>query len=106
MSAAAFRTGDYVLIREDYPPGHVRTPVYVRGKRWRIVRRLGEFGNPELIAYRLEGPPKALFAVRFAQADLWPDYAGPMGDTVDLDIYEHWLLPSGPAEDEHAGANS
>ncbi len=98
---SAFRTGDFVIVRDDYPPGHVRTPVYVRGKRGRIVRKLGEFENPELIAYRLKGPRKALFAVRFAQTDLWPDYRGPRGDTVDLDLYEHWLTPTGPEPEEH-----
>ena len=97
----AFRTGDYVIVREDYPPGHVRTPVYVRGKCGRIVRKLGEFENPELIAYRLKGRRRALFAVRFAQTDLWPDYRGPQGDTVDLDLYEHWLTPTRPEPEEH-----
>jgi len=36
-------------------------------------------------------PKKRLFEVRFKQKDLWPDYAGPESDTLDIDIYEHWL---------------
>jgi len=35
--------------------------------------------------------------VRFRQRDVWPDYAGPEGDTVDIEIYEHWLEPEGDA---------
>lgn len=87
----AFAPGDKVRVREDFPPGHIRTPVYVRGKTGTVTRRFGEFENPELLAYRLEGPKKTLYEVRFRQRDLWPDYEGNPADTVDLDIYDHWL---------------
>jgi nitrile hydratase len=83
--------GDLVRVREDYPPGHIRTPVYVRGKVGRVTRCFGPFGNPELLAYRLSGPEEELYEVRFLQRDLWDDYAGPDKDTVDLDLYRHWL---------------
>ena len=26
--------------------------------------------------------------------EIWPDYHGPAHDTVDVDIYEHWLEPA------------
>jgi hypothetical protein len=94
MSAASINPGDRVRVREDFPPGHVRTPVYVRGKIGAVVRRHGEFANPELRAYNLAGPSKTLFKVRFAQSHIWPDYSGLPTDTIDLDIYEHWLLPA------------
>ena len=29
--------------------------------------------------------------MRLAQTDLWEDYDGPVGDTLDLEIYDHWL---------------
>lgn len=87
----AFSPGDRVRVREDYPPGHVRTPVYVRGKCGTVVRAFGRFRNPELLAYRLTGPERLLYEVRFRQADLWPDYEGPASDTVNVDLYEHWL---------------
>jgi hypothetical protein len=28
---------------------------------------------------------------------VWPDYAGAAGDTIDIDIYEHWLQPVNPS---------
>jgi nitrile hydratase len=96
VSAPAISVGDAVRVRDDYPPGHIRTPVYVRGKRGAVIRRHGEFANPERAAYGLPGPRRALFKVRFAQRELWADYAGSPSDTVDLDIYEHWLLPETP----------
>ena len=36
-------------------------------------------------------PEAALYRVRFKQSDVWPDYAGPGRDSVDVEIYEHWL---------------
>jgi hypothetical protein len=86
-----FSTGERVRVRVDFPPGHVRTPVYVRGKTGVVTRRFGAFTNPELAAYRLPGPKKVLYQVRFRQTDLWPDYTGSRSDTVDLDLYDHWL---------------
>jgi nitrile hydratase len=32
--------------------------------------------------------------VRFLQREVWPDYAGGARDTVDLEIYQHWLDPA------------
>lgn len=84
--------GDRVRVRDDYPPGHIRTPVYVRGKEGVITRVLGDFKNPETLAIGRDGlPMKRLFEVRFNQADLWANYNGPLTDTLDIDIYEHWL---------------
>lgn len=89
--AADLKPGDAVRVREDYPPGHIRTPVFIRGKEGVITRAFGAFENPEIAVYELEGPKKMLYQVRFRQTDIWPDYAGPQQDTLDIDIYEHWL---------------
>ena len=87
-----FHPGDRVRVREDFPPGHIRTPVYVRGKTGVVKRRFGKFPNPEVLALGRDGmPAKALYEVRFRQKDIWPDYAGSDSDTLDIDIYEHWL---------------
>ena len=86
-----FKPGDRVKIREDYPIGHFRTPVFIRGKEGVVTRKFGEFENPELLAYALKGPKKALYEIRFRQSDLWPDYEGSDKDSLDIDIYEHWL---------------
>jgi nitrile hydratase len=90
--AKDFSAGMRVRVREDFPPGHIRTPVYVRGKEGVVTKVFGNFLNPETLATGRDGlPKKALYEVRFKQADLWPDYAGPTSDTLDMDIYEHWL---------------
>ena len=87
-----FSVGDRVVIKRSYPPGHRRTPFYIRGKQGVIERICGEYANPEELGYGFDGlPKKRLYRVRFRQNDLWADYAGDSGDTVDVDVYEHWL---------------
>ena len=89
--AAPLQSGDRVKVREDYPVGHIRTPVFIRGKTGVVTRKFGDFENPELLARCLKGPMKTLYEVRFTQMELWPDYAGSPYDTLDIDLYEHWL---------------
>lgn len=87
-----FSVGEKVRIRASHPPGHRRTPHYVRGKTGVIERYCGTFRNPEELAYGFDGTPeRELYRVRLAQTDLWPDYEGAPGDTLDLEIYDHWL---------------
>jgi len=90
-----FTPGERVRVRAAHPPGHVRTPSYIRG-RWGVVERLcGSYANPEELAYARSGlPAQPLYRVRFAQRELWPDYAGSPGDTVDVELYQHWLEPA------------
>ena len=91
MPVTSFSPGETVRVREDFPPGHIRTPVYLRGKRGVVRRCFGEFANAEVEAYGLRGPKKAVYKVAFRAGDLWGDYRGPAHDTVEADIYEHWL---------------
>ena len=86
-----FQPGERVRIRDDYPPGHIRTPVYLRGKPGVVERYFGAFGNPEVLAYNLKGPKKDLYKIRFQASDVWPDYQGSPKDVIEADIYEHWL---------------
>ena len=87
--------GTAVRVRADNPPGHVRTPWYVRGKTGWIERVHGDFRNPETLAYGGTGLPKqTLYMVGFRQTDLWPErYAESRDDTLYVDIYDHWLEP-------------
>jgi nitrile hydratase subunit beta len=92
--SAPFHPGDRVRVRQAYPPGHLRTPHYIRGMAGVIERVLDAFPNPEERAYGRSGlPERVLYRVRFLQRDVWPDYAGAPADTVDVEIFEHWLEP-------------
>jgi hypothetical protein len=89
--SATLKAGDIVRVRDDYPIGHIRTPVYIRGKTGRVEKYFGDFGNPETLAYCLPTDDRPLYKVRFLQSELWPTYSGSARDSVELDLYEHWL---------------
>ncbi len=93
--SAIFKTGDRVSVRRADPIGHVRTPCYIRGKSGAIERLCGEFPNPEELAFGRSGLPRLpMYRVRFLQTEIWPDYRGRASDSVDVEIYEHWLEPT------------
>ena len=90
-----FNVGDRVVIKRAFPPGHRRTPCYIRGKEGVIERICGVFRNPEELAYGFDGEPaKVLYRVRFKQNHVWPDYNGPARDLIEMEIFEHWLVPA------------
>jgi nitrile hydratase subunit beta len=89
-----FDVGDAVTVRRVFPPGHRRTPYYIRGKDGVIERVCGAFPNPEELAYGFDGEPKkVLYRVRFSQKEVWPVYRGSERDIIEMEIYEHWLEP-------------
>ncbi len=91
--SARFAPGDPVRVRAAFPPGHVRTPFYTRGRRGEVLTIAGWFRNPEELAYGRDGAPaRPLYRVRFDQTELWGTAEAP-GDDVVVDLYEHWLEP-------------
>ncbi len=87
-----FASGARVKVRHADPPGHLRTPWYVRGRSGEIERLCGAFANPEELAYNRAGLPlQPLYRVRFRLSELWPDYEGQAQDTLEVEIYQHWL---------------
>ena len=92
---ARFAVGDRVRIADRMQPGHQRTPAYVKGRAGVVVFLCGLEGQPESLGHGGDGmPAKEVYRVRLAQADLWPDYAGAAHDTLDVEIFEHWLDPA------------
>jgi nitrile hydratase len=83
-----------VRVKDWYPPGHVRTPSYLRGKTGWIERDLGRFENPEQLAYGHMAQKRTLMRVRFTMAEVWGTEAENPTDTLDAEIFEHWLEPA------------
>src|SRR3546814_4494047 len=66
-----FAKGTTVTVRRAYPPGHVRTPFYIRGKTGVVEQCVGSFHNPEELAYGRSGEPALpLYRVRFRQTEI------------------------------------
>jgi nitrile hydratase subunit beta len=83
-----YSVGDKVTVKHAFPP--------IRGKQGVIERICGTYPNPEELAYGFDGKPeKVLYRVRFLQSHVWPGYAGPANDIIEMEIYEHWLEPAG-----------
>ncbi len=92
--SARFAVGDLVRVRGAYPPGHVRTPYFIRGKIGEVIRALGDFPNPEELAYGRDGKPEqSLYWIKFLQTELWTGYAGEVKDTAVVEVLENWLEP-------------
>ncbi|WP_347882277.1 SH3-like domain-containing protein [Jannaschia ovalis] len=85
--------GTRVSVRAWTPPGHVRTPRYLRGRAGEVARVLGPFPNPEQLAYGQPAEPQHLYRVRFRLGDLF-DAADRPEDTLEAEIYAHWLEPA------------
>jgi hypothetical protein len=88
-----FAPGARVRVRDDWPetrgPCHVRTPHYLRGRSGTVQRYLGDFRNPEDLAFRRPAARLPLYHVRFEQPPIW--HEGAPGDEVMVEIFGHWL---------------
>lgn len=92
--SARFPEGSRVRVCALHPPGHCRTPFYTRGRCGVVLGVIDRQPNPEHLAYGRDGlPALPVYRVRFAQAELWPDYRGHAGDAVVVDLFEPWLEP-------------
>ena len=90
-----FAPGTRVRVRDDWPetrgPVHIRTPHYVRGRAGTVIRHLGDFPNPEDLAFARPAPRLPLYHVQFDQPPIWQE--GRRGDTILIEIFGHWLEP-------------
>jgi nitrile hydratase len=95
--SARFKAGDKVRVADRWPEQgpmrvHIRTPHFLRGQAGVVERVLGEFPNPEKLAFGKPGLPKIpLYMVKFSEASLWAKGGFRPQDTLTADIYEHWL---------------
>ena len=90
-----FAAGDRVRVLDLGKPGHVRIPFFVRHHIGTVERYCGAYPYPEELAYGRAGLPGIdLYRVHFLQKLLWPDYAGDPADTLEIEVYDHWLEPA------------
>jgi len=95
MSQPRFEPGERVSVARRYPHHHHRAPDYIKGRTGVIERLCGTFGNPETLAHHGDGKPaQPLYRVRFDMQHLWGPRAEQPNDTIEVEIYEHWLEPA------------
>jgi nitrile hydratase subunit beta len=85
-----FIVGDRVRARVIHPPGHTRLPQYVRGRRGRVTRDLGEKVFPDTNAHHAGENRQHVYTVEFSASELFGADRNPH-DTVRLDLWEDYL---------------
>jgi nitrile hydratase subunit beta len=88
-----FEIGDPVRARAAKPTGHCRTPFYLRGKRGVVVRRLGEFPNPEELSSITARDCRRSYFIRWNSHTTSCGAPGSegRGTRIAADLYQHWL---------------
>eukprot|EP00127_Corallochytrium_limacisporum_P007022 Clim_evm30s240 gene=Clim_evmTU30s240 len=105
-----FEVGDKVVVRrEDFRTRwrrpHARTPGYIFGCSGVIERYCGAFNDPQAEWFGVKGAMPC-YRVRFSMKDIWT----PPGvqtdtnenDTIDVEIFQNWLIPAAKAGSEKA----
>lgn len=90
--SARFDVGDRVRIDTRSESRHHRVPAFVKGREGVIERVCLAHPEPEKVAKAdPDGKVFTVYRVRLMQRDLWPDYAGNDDDSLEIEIFEHWL---------------
>jgi hypothetical protein len=96
LAADKLAPGTRVRVRFDWPeargPVHIRTPHYLRGRTGIVLRHLGDYPNPEDLAFARPAPILPLYHVAFPKASLWPDDMSE--DELVVEVYGPWLEPA------------
>ncbi len=89
---ARFQVGDHVIARNLNPPGHTRSPRYVRSHRGVIRYDWGTFVFPNAHAHGLSAKPQHCYSVEFKVRELWgKDF--PARELINVDLWEAYLEP-------------
>jgi len=93
-----FSVGDKVRVRQEdfasrWRKPHLRTPGYIFGKVGVVIRYAGQYENPQFAAFRVKEVTQPLYRVSFKQRDLWNHYDGHPNDSLEIEIFQDWLIP-------------
>lgn len=85
----AFARGDRVRVRQDYVPGHVRMPGYIRGKCGVVVGESPVYPFPDAEAHGVDSQHEPTYDVRFRSEELWPSSAEPA--LIHVGVFQSYL---------------
>ncbi|HUB15609.1 MAG TPA: SH3-like domain-containing protein [Acetobacteraceae bacterium] len=69
----SFAVGEIVRVKNEFVPGHVRAPAYIRGKTGVVVGISPSYPFPDAAGHGMEAPTEPTYDIRFCARDLWPD---------------------------------
>lgn len=82
--------GDRVRVKDDFVPGHIRMPGYIRGKEGVVVGVSPPYPYPDAHGHGLESPWQRTYDVRFSSRHLWPD--GAEEADVQVGVFHGYLV--------------
>src|SRR5208282_3670148 len=86
-----FAAGDRVRVRNLNPPGHTRSPRYVRDKIGAIRRDYGSYVFPDTNAHHAGENRQHVYSVEFTARELWGTAAR---ERIIIDLWEDYLEPA------------
>ena len=84
-----FAKGDRVRVKEDFVPGHVRMPAYIRGKTGTVVEESPAYPFPDAHAHGVHAEDEPTYDVAFRSEDLWPN--GADAALVHVGVFQSYL---------------
>ena len=84
-----FAKGDRVRVKEDFVPGHIRMPAYIRGKTGVVVAESPAYPFPDAHAHGVHAEDEPTYDVAFRAEELWP--RGADSALVHVGIFQSYL---------------
>jgi len=84
-----FEPGDRVRVKEEFVPGHIRLPAYIRGKTGVVVAESPAYPFPDAHAHGVPAADEPTYDVQFRAEDLWPNDADPA--LVHVGVFQSYL---------------
>ncbi|MBM3389805.1 MAG: nitrile hydratase subunit beta [Betaproteobacteria bacterium] len=88
------RIGDRVRVKNEFVPGHIRMPGYIRGQTGVVVGISPPYPFPDAHGHGLDSPWQRTFDVQFDSRDLWPD--GAEEALVQVGVFHGYLMLERP----------
>ncbi|MCX7305556.1 MAG: nitrile hydratase subunit beta [Hyphomicrobiales bacterium] len=85
----AFQRGERVRVRNDFVPGHIRVPGYIRGKTGIVMAEGPLTPFPDAHAHGLEAADEPTYDVQFRSEDLWP--GGAEKAVIHVAVFQSYL---------------
>jgi nitrile hydratase subunit beta len=89
LTRERFQPGDRVRVRNDYVPGHVRMPGYIRGKVGVVVSESPAYPFPDAHAHGVAAEDEPTYDLRFRSEDLWPNSTDPA--LIHVGVFQSYL---------------
>jgi nitrile hydratase len=88
-----FQPGDRVRVKQDFVPGHIRLPAYIRGKTGVVVAETPLYPFPDAHAHGVQAADEPTYDVQFRAEDLWPNDAD--AALVHVGVFQSYLERAG-----------